>query len=367
VRAGVPEELTPVAGLARRVGPYLLHELIGRGGMAEVFAAERPASLAGNGPRNCVVKTIRGDLSEELAQMFADEIRVMRLLDHPNIVRTFDHGIAGGALYLAMERLDGVSVGRLLRALHKTGKPMPVELAAYIAHQVALALAHAHAATDPQGRPLGLVHRDISPGNVMLLDSGQVKLVDFGIAKIRHHLRRTTTQVDMVKGKVAYMAPEYLMGRPFDGRADLFALGVLTWEMLAGRPLFSRGTHQDTATEVLRGTIPSLATFRSGVPTTLETLVLQLLERDPRRRIPGGAELAAALTPLIPTVPHPAWTLARMVSEVSKQKQTPARSLTPYLKATAAPAPAPPTPPPAAALPLRPVPALVPPRRRRHA
>ena len=219
--------------------------------------------MAGPGPATCVVKTIRGELAQspEFARMFADEIQVMRLLQHPNIVRTYDHGLAAGTLYLAMELLDGLSLSRLVRTLAHAGQRLPVPLAAYIGAEIAEALAYAHAVRDEHGRCLGLVHRDVSPGNVMLLRDGQVKLVDFGIAKMSATVSARARRAagappapDVVKGKPNYMAPEQLLGRPLDGRADLFSLGVVLWELLTWRPLFNRPTTQELAAVMLAAT-----------------------------------------------------------------------------------------------------------------
>jgi serine/threonine protein kinase len=360
--------ITPVVRKVRRIGPYRLLELLGRGGMAEVYRAERPPQLAGGGPTRCVVKTIRGELAQapEFARMFADEIQVMRLLQHPNIVQTYDHGIAGGSLYLAMELLDGMSLSRVVRGLSQQGQTLPVSLVAYIGAEIAAALAYAHAVRDQQGRGLGLVHRDVSPSNVMLLADGQVKLVDFGIARIASRARRLQTgrpAQTVVKGKPNYMAPEQLQGEALDGRADLFSLGVVLWELLVWRPLFSRPTTQEVAALVLGGDIEPPSSQRPEVPAALEAVILRALERDPRRRQASAAELERELRPFaLPDGPRMLGQLVRALHRRSPSSGLPA-SLPPDTSTTPATIATPRTP--APAMPRRRSPPPVPQRARR--
>jgi serine/threonine protein kinase len=240
------------------LGPYRLLAQLGRGGMAEVHRAERPTNLAAGGPTDCVVKVLRADKanSVDLARMFEAEIRLMSRLHHPNIVRTYDGGIIDGRPYLAMELCTGANLHQLGKALALEGLTFPPEVAVFIAHEIAQALAYVHSLPDRRGRRMGLVHRDVSPSNIMLLDSGAVKLLDFGVAKATRPVTVVTgsnpvprpeqTRVDTIKGKLRYMAPEQVLGRPLDGRSDLFAVGVILWELLAGRSLFARETPQET-------------------------------------------------------------------------------------------------------------------------
>jgi serine/threonine protein kinase len=326
---------TSVARRVRRAGPYRLLQLLGRGGMAEVYRAERAPGVPGLGPATCVVKTIRGELAQspELARMFADEIKVMHLLQHPNIVRTYDHGLAGGTLYLAMELLDGLSLARLVRSLAHAGLRLPLRLAAHIGAEIAEALAYAHAIRDAHGRCLGLVHRDVSPGNIMLLTDGQTKLVDFGIAKMsatvgaraRRAIGATTTPL-VVKGKPNYMAPEQLLGRPIDARADLFSLGVVLWELLTWRPLFNRPTTQELAAVLLAGDIEPPSALCPEVPRALESIVLRALDRDPGRRPESAGELARELRRFAPPPDQARHELGQVVRELREHRvETPRR------------------------------------------
>ncbi|HMA94619.1 MAG TPA: serine/threonine-protein kinase, partial [Polyangiaceae bacterium] len=214
---------------------YRLSSLLGKGGMAEVFLAVW--RVAPDVVRPVVVKRLYDHFSEDRAvvQMFIDEARLVCQLDHKHIVKTFEIGLIDGHLCIVMEYLEGQTLQQLMRrSLECNGIPVP--LAAYIGQAVLAGLAFAHEATDARGDAREIVHRDISPHNIFITNTGAVKILDFGIAKARTHEARTSTGV--VKGKFAYIAPEQAAGLPVDGRADLFSLGVVLWEMLAGRRLF---------------------------------------------------------------------------------------------------------------------------------
>jgi serine/threonine-protein kinase len=333
-------------------GPYELVELIGRSATAELFRARRRGAPAFAPP--WVVKRLRSEVaaSPDLIQMLEDEARILALLRHPNIVRLHEHGSVDGTAYLALEHLEGHSLSVTLRRLDTLGRWPHVVVAAHIAHQVAEALAYAHGATDQHGRPLGVVHRDVSPGNIMLLRSGAVKLVDFGIAKAARHVRQTWTEVDIVKGTAAYMAPEQVSGGGslIDHRADLFSLGIVLWEMLAGQPLFRGPSPIETAALVRVGPVPRLSAIRADVPVLLEAIAMRALERDPGRRYQTAADLAADLGAWLKK--HPAGThsmatqVAALVAETAEDR--------PRAPTQAAPPPPPPSrrtllpPPPAA-------------------
>src|SRR5262245_44819501 len=184
---------TPSAGLPEQCGRYTLLKRIGRGGMADVFMAsvrERDGQ-----ERRCVVKRIRADREQSiaLAQMIATEARITKALRHPCIVEVFEHGTADDAYFIAMEYLEGHDLGSVMYALDEKSRLMPVPCAAFVAHEVAEGLAYAHQLTDPSGNPLGLVHRDISPANIMLLSDGGVKILDFGLAKLTRLISETRT------------------------------------------------------------------------------------------------------------------------------------------------------------------------------
>jgi serine/threonine protein kinase len=282
----------PEAG-PQQYGPYLLLEKIGAGGMAEVFRAVR------NGPQGFVrqfaIKRIipRHAESSDFVEMFCNEARLSALLSHPNLVQVYDFGEIDGSYYLAMEYLKGRTVLSVMRSLHARRRPFPVEAVAYIARQVALGLAYAHSLRDPEGEALNLVHRDVNPSNVMLLKSGTVKVLDFGIAKAPS-LTTLQTQAGLVKGKLSYAPPEQLKCRPLDGRADVFSLGVTLWEMATMRKLFGGRTDFETVTNVMTKTVLPPSSQRPDIPPAFDEIVLSALQRDPELR-PDARTLAVRL------------------------------------------------------------------------
>jgi serine/threonine protein kinase len=274
-------------------GPYLLLEKVGAGGMAEVFRAVR------NGPQGFVrqfaIKRIipRHAESRDFVEMFCNEARLTALLTHPNLVQVYDFGEIDGSYYLAMEYLKGRTVLSVMRSLHARKRLFPVPAVAFIARQVAQGLAYAHTLRGPEGEQLSLVHRDINPSNIMLLKSGNVKVLDFGIAK-SPALTTLQTQAGLVKGKLSYAPPEQLKCRPLDGRADVFSLGVTLWEMVTMRKLFGGRTDFETVTNVMTKTVAPPSSLRSEIPKAFDEIVLEALQRDPEKR-PDARQLAARL------------------------------------------------------------------------
>jgi serine/threonine protein kinase len=274
-------------------GQYLLLEKIGAGGMAEVFRAVR------KGPegfmRVFALKRIipRHAESREFVDMFCNEARLSALLNHPNLVQVYDFGEVDGSYYLAMEYLKGRTVLSVMRSLHARRQSFPAAAVAYVGRQVALGLGYAHTLKSGDGKTLSLVHRDINPSNIMLLKSGGVKVLDFGIAKAPS-LATHQTQAGLVKGKLSYASPEQLKCKPLDGRSDVFALGVSLWEMLTMQKLFGGKTDYDTVTNVMTRPVRPPSAVRPDVPPALDKIILQALERDPARR-PDARQLAARL------------------------------------------------------------------------
>src|SRR5262245_57703050 len=194
--------------------------------MAEVFLAREP--MVGGLSKILVIKQIHPSLAEtpQFRQMFEDEAKVGVNLNHPNIVQTFSYGQIGPTFYLAMEHVEGVDLLRLLNATLEAGERIPYGLAAYLGQQVAKGLDYAHRRGDEYGEALSIVHRDISPQNILVSWDGMVKLVDFGIARARH----VRESGGVVKGKFAYMSPEQATGEAVDARSDIFAMGIVLWE-----------------------------------------------------------------------------------------------------------------------------------------
>ena len=276
-------------------GRYQLVERIAQGGMAEILLA-RPLSGA---PKSCAIKRILPQFSRDLqfVSMFIDEARITIGLNHKNIVQLYDFGQVDSTYFMAIEYVDGTDLAALLRHFVASGAALPPIVASFIAGQVAVGLGHAHALRDARGLPLGIVHRDVSPQNILLSTAGDVKITDFGIAAARHKL--TLTSPGMVLGKAAYMAPEQAQGQPVDGGTDLWALGVLLWECLTGQRLFAEDNPVATLQRVLGDTVPPPSSLRPGVPSSLDAVVLSLLQRDRQRRPRSATDVAVLLDAVV--------------------------------------------------------------------
>jgi serine/threonine protein kinase len=291
-----------------RFGRYRLIELIGQGGMAEVFRATS-AEADARGP-GFVIKRIRPDRTDSprFVQMFCDEARISALLHHPNIVEIYDFGQIEGAYFMAMEYLDGRDLGEVFRVLRAHRAALPPSLAALVAREVARALEHAHTANWANGEPGGIVHRDVSPSNVMLLRSGGIKILDFGIAKAAALARppeEGSGKHPKLQGHLGYLSPEQIRGTEVDRRSDLFSLGVVLWEMLTGQRLFAGKDEFETMRNVLLRPVPAPSRGRTRVPAALEEIVARALERDPAGRYPSARALAADLDRYLAAEPCP--------------------------------------------------------------
>ncbi|MEO6600546.1 MAG: protein kinase [Polyangiaceae bacterium] len=275
------------------LGPYLLGERLGLGGMAEVYVARRagPRGFA----KRFAVKRILPELAQDarFVAMFCDEARICAALSHPNIVQVVDFGEANGELFMAMEFVDGVSLARLLRSVSSRRERFPRATALHIAHEVLRGLAFAHDAQDEHGRPLSIVHRDVSPGNVLIGRGGEVKLGDFGIVRSEFVDRRTYP--GELKGKVGYMSPEQVMGTDVDPRSDLFTVGIVLTEMLLARPLFSGENEFEILTNIYEANLSVLDRHAEELPEALVTALRKALSRDPAARFQSALEFANAL------------------------------------------------------------------------
>ncbi|MBL8945903.1 MAG: protein kinase, partial [Myxococcales bacterium] len=282
-------------------GRYVLTELIGEGGMAEVYLAN--VRVAEGLTKRVVIKKIRKDFADqrEFTRMFVDEAKVALSLNHANIVQVFDFGQVHGTFYLAMELIEGIDLMRLFHAVRNAGDSVPPVIAAYIVHQASAGLAYAHRKHDDYGQPLGIVHRDVSPHNIMVSYAGQVKVLDFGIARTREHAlarmdpgtgeRRIGGAEETIKGKVAYMSPEQATGRSVDLRSDVYSLGVVLYETLTGKLLF-RDKDRVAALERVRSEpLAPLAEVATNVPPELAAIVDRALARDPDQRYESARAL----------------------------------------------------------------------------
>jgi serine/threonine-protein kinase len=274
-------------------GRYVLLQKLATGGMAELFLAR---SLGEWGFRKtCVIKRVLPHLAANRAfvEMFLDEARLAAQLNHPGIVQIFDLGRNGDDYYLAMEYLAGEDVEALIRRAATRARPVPAPIAARIVASAADALHFAHQLRTEGGRPLSLVHRDISPMNLMVTYQGVTKILDFGIALAAQRLQ--TTEAGVIKGTAAYMSPEQARGSPVDRRSDIWSLGVCLHELLCGGPLFPRGAAAVTGVAVLQMAIPLPSAARPELPPELDEIVGRALERDPSRRYATADALARDL------------------------------------------------------------------------
>ncbi|HEX8819230.1 MAG TPA: serine/threonine-protein kinase [Archangium sp.] len=274
-------------------GPYTLVRRIGYGGMGEVFLAreEEPG-------RACVVKKVLPTLAgnPQFLARFRDEARVVLRLSHPNIARVWDMGEVGGELYLAMEYVAGKTLNRLAWRLRLQKRVLPVGLALLIGERMCQGLAYAHDVTDERGLPLHLVHRDLSPANVCISYGGEVKIIDFGASQST--LKEAQTAPSVVMGSIAYMSPEQARKKLVDRRADVYATGVLLWELLAWHPLKQQG---DVVERWRRAAYPAWeppSRHRAELHAEVDAVVMRALATEPEARFVDAAALGAALREL---------------------------------------------------------------------
>lgn len=275
-----------------RLGDYVLLEKLGQGGMAVVYRGERTGE-AGFRKQVAIKRMIpQYRHSNSLLERFAAEARTNARLDHPNLVAVVDFGIEPEP-YLVMEFVEGVTLALLLQRLVKMGHPLEIAAACFIAAEAAQGLDHAHRKRDESGNPLGIVHRDVSPQNVLLSNEGAVKVSDFGLVKAADNVVQTGSGIPI--GKLSYMAPEQADHAEVDARADVWGLGVLLWEMLAMRVLLppndpARATHLLQTCD-----FPPPSHYRAEVPAELDELVMGCLTKDPSIRTPSAQQLGMSL------------------------------------------------------------------------
>jgi serine/threonine-protein kinase len=275
------------------------YEIIGqlaRGGMGEVYLARQ---IVAGLERKVILKSLLPQLAEEegFVEQFLDEARVTAALNHPNIVSIFEVGAWDGVYYIALEYIEGVDLAHLRHPVEQRGERLPPLLMAKVIHDAAIALDHAHHAVGASGEPLHVIHRDISPQNIMVRVDGVVKVVDFGVAKSRAQMVRT--QTGLLKGKLQYMPPEQVRGAELDGRADQFALGSVLWELLAGQRLFKGGNEIETLQLVLSAPLVPPSRHVGALPDGLDDVVMRMLERDPAKRFATCGDAATALRGVI--------------------------------------------------------------------
>ena len=288
--------------MPEQFGTYWLLDRIAVGGMAEVFRAK---TFGAQGfEKVLVIKRILDRFAEDadFVEMFIDEAKLSAQLQHPNIAQIFDFGKQGSNYFIAMEAVDGKDLKTLLRRLAERGERMPIEFACSIAHQLVRGLEYAHSRSDAMGLPLNVVHRDVSPSNVIVSYDGHVKIVDFGIAHAESANRESESGV--LKGKYSYMSPEQASGFDVDHRSDIFSAGICLWEMLTGNRLFRYGTEIETLEAIKACSVPPPSEFNPAVPPELDEIVLISLGREPADRYQEAAQFQNALGDfLLPTTP----------------------------------------------------------------
>jgi serine/threonine protein kinase len=283
-------------------GRYDLVEELGRGGMAVVWRAVQRG--AGRFARGVAVKRVLPGLrgSPETLAMLAEEARIGAELNHPNVVAVLDYGLDEFQQpYLVSELVNGLDLGAWITAHTREKLATPWELVTAIGIEMLRGLASAHGRLDAHGKPAEVLHRDVTPSNILLDVSGVVKLADFGLAKAPD--RERLTRPDMVKGKAAYLAPEVVRGDPPSTRSDLFGVGIVLWEALTGARLFLGDNEIASALLVRDGSIPLLGLTRPGLPLGLTQAVHRALERDPARRFASAQEMLETLRAVLRVLP----------------------------------------------------------------
>jgi serine/threonine protein kinase len=271
---------------------FRIEALVGKGGMAEVYRA-----VALDGPRagrSFAVKRLRPDLAQDagFVHLFEQEAEITRRLHHPGIVEVIETGFAGGTPYIVMDYVDGKNLRQILAQCAARKILLPPDFAVYVAHQVSVALAHAHDGRDAEGRRLGIVHCDVSPSNVFVSKNGEIKLGDFGVA-----LTAGATTAGRVTGgafgKIHYLAPEQIRGEPPTPRTDIFALGAVFFELLTNEPAFPGKDVNEIGQLILRGKLRAPSELRPELPFELDAMVLRCLSPDPADRYRSAAAFAA--------------------------------------------------------------------------
>jgi serine/threonine protein kinase len=277
------------AARGTRFGKYSLLNRIAVGGMAEIFLA-RQEGLEGFEKTICI-KRIRPHLSSQpnFVRMFLNEAKLAAQLNHPNIVQIYDLGRINDSYFIAMEYISGRDMSRIIPKAEKAGIPFPMIYALRIASNVCEGLFYAHTKTDAYGNPLHVVHRDVTPENILVGFNGTVKIVDFGIAKANTQIEQT--RAGEIKGKLSYMSPEQAMGAQLDARSDIFALGSVVYEWITGYKLFTGENEMAILKSIIDGKIYPPSYFKEDVPEAVERILMKALEKDKEKRYQSAWEM----------------------------------------------------------------------------
>ncbi len=275
-----------------RLGPYEVRAKIGEGGMATVYLGH---AANNQGDRVVALKVIKDEfsLNADFVNMFLDESKIVSRLNHPNVVQVYELGNEGARLFIAMELLFGQSLWHVWNACRLAGVRLRYDVAAYIGARGAMGLHHAHELTRPDGGPSNLVHRDVNASNIFVTYGGEVKIIDFGLAKAIGRVSKTAAGV--VKGKLAYMSPEQAVGKTLDRRSDIFALATSLWEVTTDQRLFKGVDDVETLKRVYAAQVPDPTTLVEGYPPELWQILRRALARNPDDRYRNAAEFARDL------------------------------------------------------------------------
>lgn len=298
---------------------YRVIERIAAGGMAEVYRAES-AGLEGF-KKKVAIKRVLPHLAEkrEFIGMFLDEARLSAHLNHSNVVQVFDIGQGDNTYFIVMEMVDGADLKAIAEHHRAQGRSFPVEEACLICVRLCEGLAYAHELVGEDGLGFGIVHRDMSPPNVLITRYGEVKIADFGLAKANSQLEQS--QPGVIKGKFGYLSPEAALGRDVDGRTDIFAVGIILWELLAGRRLFMGKTDLETVKMVQRAEVPDIRQINPNVPPSVTHLLGRLLAGDPNARFQTAREAGHELNQVLFGLPRSvsSFDIATLVVPVQEQ------------------------------------------------
>ncbi len=269
-------------------GKYMLRQRIAVGGMAELYKATHPSGLGFERPVaiKCILPELAAD--REFVKMLIDEAKIASVLSHPSIASIYDLGCEGGRYYIVMEYVHGRDLRQIAERQGARGELLPMAVTCHVMMKSCEALHHAHTA-DRGGKPLGIIHRDISPQNILVSFEGDVKVIDFGLAKAAG--RAVQTAAGIVKGKLAYMSPEQARGKQIDHRSDIYSLGICFFELLTGRRLFFRGADVDTIIAVQKGIVPSIRAIDPSIPEELEAIVKRALSAKVGERYQRAQDL----------------------------------------------------------------------------
>lgn len=300
---------------------YRVVEKLESGGMAEVFRAESEG-LQGF-KKQVAIKRVLPHLSEKkrFIAMFLDEARLSAQLTHSNCVQVFDIGVGDNAYFIVMEFVDGANLKTIAETIKRQGRDFPVAAAAFIGSEICKGLSYAHEMRDSNGQEMAIVHRDMSPPNVLITKHGEIKIVDFGLAKASSQLEKS--EPGIIKGKFSYLSPEAAQGQEVDARTDIYAVGIILWELLTSQRLFLGETDFQTVKRVQAGVIPPPSQFNQRVPPELERIILRSLAKDIGARYQTAKELGQDLVRFMFGYGHPVGTfeIATLVQGTMRDRQ----------------------------------------------